>query len=71
MEYLQPFLNTETPFTLLFVALFFYVIKANKDREISQQKLIDKEMKKITTDMSILIEVWKILLEKEMEARKK
>ena len=67
MEYIQPFLNSETPFMLLFVALFFYVIKSNKDREANMAKIIDKDLKRMSEDLHVLMGVWKILLTKEVE----
>lgn len=69
-EYLKNFLATETPFMLLFVTLFFYFIKNARDREKEQNKLMEKHLVAIQSDIHILIKVWKILLEKELEARK-
>lgn len=69
-EYLKNFLATETPFMLLFVTLFFYFIKTARDREKEQNKLMEKHLVKIQNDIQILIKVWKILLEKELEERK-
>lgn len=68
-EYLKNFLATETPFMLLFVTLFFYFIKTARDREKEQNKLMEKHLVKIQNDIQILINVWKILLEKELEER--
>jgi BhlA holin family len=67
MEYIQPFLNTETPFMLLFVALFFYVIKSNKDREQKMAHIIDNDLKRMSEDLHVLMGVWKILLENEVQ----
>ena len=67
MEYIQPFLNSETPFMLLFVALFFYVIKSNKDREAKTAKIMDEDLKRLSEDLHVLMGVWKILLQKEVE----
>lgn len=66
MEYINTFLNSETPFLLLFVALFFYVIKSNKEREARLQRIIDEDLKTINSDLHVLMGVWKILLEKEV-----
>lgn len=71
MEYIGNFLKTETPFMLLFVSLFFYFIKTAKDRESENHKLVDERLNSIQQDMRVLIQVWKILLEKELEARQK
>jgi hypothetical protein len=67
MEYLQPFLNSDTPFLLLFVSLFFYVIKSNKDREQKTAQIIDNDLKRLSEDLHVLMGVWKILLQKEVE----
>lgn len=67
MEYLNPFLNSETPFMLLFTALFFYVIKGNKDREARLTQIIDEDLKRMSEDLHVLMGVWKILLENEVK----
>lgn len=67
MDYLQPFINSDTPFLLLFVALFFYVIKGNKERENRLTQLIDNDLKQLSADLHVLMGVWKILLEKEVD----
>ena len=70
VQSLAPFIGSETPFALLFIALFFYVIKTNKDREQRHHALVQDELKALSTDLKVLISVWKILLEKELEANK-
>lgn len=67
MEYLNPFLNSETPFMLLFVALFFYIIKSNRDREARLTQIIDEDLKRMSEDLHVLMGVWKILLENEVK----
>lgn len=67
MEYLQPFLNSDAPFLLLFVSLFFYVIKSNRDREAKMAKIIDEDLKRLSEDLHVLMGIWKILLEKEVQ----
>lgn len=69
-EFIRYFINSETPFMLLFVSLFFYTVKTNKDREAHTNKLIDEKLTEVHEQMTVLIKVWKILLEKELEARK-
>jgi hypothetical protein len=68
---LNLFLHTETPFMLLFVSLFFYMMKTNTDRENRLNHVIEDELKDVHEQISTLVEVWKILLEKELEAKKK
>lgn len=55
---------------LLFVSLFFYFIKTARDRETEQNKIIENRLKEVQADLRVMIKVWKILLEKELEARK-
>ena len=69
-EFIKYFINSETPFMLLFVCLFFYTVKNNKDREAHLNKIIDTKLTEVHEQMSVLIKVWKILLEKELEERK-
>jgi hypothetical protein len=69
LEFLRIFLDSETPFMLLFVSLFFYNVKAGKDREAIQNKLIEEHLSRVEEELTILIKVWKILLEKELGDR--
>lgn len=69
-EILKYFVNTETPFMLLFVCLFFYMVKANKDREKQHHFLVEQKLTVIEEELKVLIKVWQILLEKELEARR-
>lgn len=69
-EFMKLFLNSETPFMLLFVALFFYTVKNNKDRETRYHEITEAKLNKIDDELNVLIQVWKILLEKELEERK-
>lgn len=65
-DFITLFTSNETPFALLFVALFFYVIKSNKDREERLHKIIDESFKKTGEELGVLLKVWKILIEKEV-----
>ena len=67
----QYFLKTETPFMLMFALLFIYFLKTNRDREVSQDKNISKKLEKMQENQEVIIKVWQILLEKELEDRKK
>jgi hypothetical protein len=69
-EFLEFFVQTETPFLLLFVSLFFYTVKNSKDREEKLNKIIEERLNNVHNQMSVLIKVWQILLEKELEERK-
>jgi hypothetical protein len=69
IDLLKIFSSTETPFALLFIALFFYVIRTNRAREKRLTYLIDGKLTTIHNEMQILIKVWQILLEKEIKKR--
>ena len=71
ISYVGNFLHTDTPFMLLFVSLFFYIIKTSREREISDKSEMLKKLDKIDEELKVMLNVWKILLEKELEARKK
>lgn len=71
LDAFQYFLRTETPFMLLFALLFLYVLKTNRDREMSQDKQVAEKIDKIQESQEIMLQVWKILIEKELEERKK
>lgn len=69
-NYFNAFLNTQVPFMLLFVILFFYTVKTARDREITDHSDFKQKLDKIDEEIQVIIKVWKILLEKELEARK-
>jgi hypothetical protein len=68
-EYIRYFINSETPFMLLFVSLFFYTVKSNKEREARLNDIIEKRLEQSQKDMQVMIKVWKILLEKELKSK--
>lgn len=70
INYVGSFLHTDTPFMLLFVSLFFYIIKTSREREITDKNEILVKLDKIDEELQVIIKVWKILLEKELEAKK-
>lgn len=70
ISYVGNFLHTDTPFMLLFVSLFFYIIKTSRDREIADENEIIKKLDKIDEELQIIIKVWQILLKKELEDKK-
>lgn len=70
VNYVGQFLHTDTPFMLLFVSLFFYIIKTSRERELNDNALINQKLEKIDEELQVIIKVWKILLEKELEEKK-
>jgi hypothetical protein len=69
IDIMKIFSSSETPFALLFIALFFYVIKTNRARETRLTDLIDGKITAIHEEMKVLMKVWQILLEKELKKR--
>lgn len=70
IDLLKIFSTSETPFALLFIALFFYVIRRNQKSEERLQNLLDEKINGIDQEMKILLKVWQILLEKEIKNQK-
>jgi len=71
VNYVGQFLHTDTSFMLLFVSVFFYIIKTSREREITDKNEMLTKLEKIDEKLQVIIKVWKILLEKELEAKKK
>jgi hypothetical protein len=67
LDYVNHFIGTETPFMLLFVSLFWYFMKTNREREKHLNQIIEDKISKVEEEMQVLIRVWKILLEKELK----
>ncbi len=70
VDYLTLFLHTDTPFMLLFITLFLYVIKTNRDREKCDHVTMITKLEKIDQELKVMLKVWKILLQKELEDKK-
>jgi hypothetical protein len=70
LNYFQYFLKTETPFMLMFVILFLYTVQQGRQREKRLEDIIEKKLNKIDQELQVMAQVWKVLLEKELEARK-
>ena len=67
VSYLGSFLHTDTPFMLLFVSLFFYIIKTGREREITDKSEMIKKLDTIDEELKVMLKVWQILLKKELE----
>jgi hypothetical protein len=67
IDLLKIFSTTETPFALLFIALFFYVIRTKEANEKRLQNIIDGKINQMHEEMKVLLKVWQILLEKEIK----
>jgi hypothetical protein len=77
-DFLTFFMNSETPFLILFAALFWFYIRESKQREKRMEKRIDetqirieKQIEGVETDLKTMLTIWKILIDKELERREK
>jgi hypothetical protein len=77
-ELLRIFTSSETPFLLLFVILFWWYIREAKAREkrYADQKeedlqQIESKIQEVQQDLKIMLTIWKILIDKEIERRSK
>lgn len=64
------FTSTETPFMLLFVVLFIFVIRENKGREEYHRQALKEQLESLDHSIKTLLQVWKTLLDAEAERRK-
>jgi hypothetical protein len=76
-EFLSFFTTSETPFAILFVILFIWYVRENKGREDRQmqrydtlQKEVNEQIGKVQHDLTIMLTIWKMLIENELERRK-
>jgi hypothetical protein len=76
-ELIDLFLNTNTPWAILFVILFSWYVKQAKEREREYNekikdlhRLIRTDLQKVDRDVQIIVELWKTLLTEEMTRRK-
>jgi preprotein translocase subunit YajC len=75
-DFLTFFTTSETPFAILFVILFIWYVRENKEREKRQiqsyealQKVVETEIKAVQTDLKTMLTIWKILIDNELERR--
>lgn len=76
-EFLRLFVNSETPFAILFVVLFIFYVRESKAREERQiakydslQDEVEKRIGEVQTDLKVMLTIWKLLIENEIERRK-
>jgi hypothetical protein len=76
-EFIRLFSTTETPFALLFMILFIFYIRENRNREARQnrkndqlQKDIENQIGEVRNDLKIMLTIWKVFIDKEIERRK-
>lgn len=75
-DFLAFFTTSETPFAILFVILFIWYVRENKEREKRQiqsyealQKVVETEIRAVQTDLKTMLSIWKILIDNELERR--
>lgn len=76
-EFLSFFTSSETPFAILFVILFIWYLRENKEREKRQiqsyealQKTVESQIQNVQNDLKTMLTIWKILIDNELERRK-
>lgn len=65
------FTSTETPFMLLFVVLFIFVMREHKNREEYHRNDLKQQINELDNSIKTLLQVWKTLLDSEAERRNK
>lgn len=77
-QLLEIFTSTETPFMLLFVILFIWYVRENKKREEyyreqneNMRKIQRGELEQLDKDVKLMLQVWKTLLEKDIETERR
>lgn len=75
-DILSFFTNTETPFAILFVILFIWYVRENREREKRQiqsyeklQKVVENQIQAVQNDLKTMLTIWKILIDNELERR--
>jgi uncharacterized protein YydD (DUF2326 family) len=64
------FMNSQSPWAILFVVLFLWQLKTNKEREFEHHRKQEKDLQSIKKEIEILASVWKVLIDAELERRK-
>lgn len=75
-EFLSFFTSSETPFAILFVVLFIWYVRENREREKRQiqsyealQKVVETQIQAVQNDLKTMLTIWKILIDNELERR--
>jgi hypothetical protein len=78
LNLLEYFLANQGAWAILFVFLFVYEIRTNQAREKrmvedhnKQKQDTLKKLTKLQADVSLMLETWKIIIERELERRDK
>lgn len=78
LNLLEYFLANQGAWAILFVFLFVYEIRTNdarekrmRDDQNKQRNETNKKLSKIQADVSLMLETWKIIIEREIERREK
>ena len=76
-DFIKLFIDSETPFAILFVVLFIFYVRESKSREERQvakydslQNEVENQIGEVQKDLKIMLSIWKILIENEIERRK-
>ena len=72
MDYfLKVLLASDLPFLILFVGLAYIFMRQSWAREQAQRKIIYEQLQTVNSDIHKLAEIWKIIIEGELERRRK
>ena len=76
-DFLAFFNSSETPFAILFVILFIWYMRENKEREKRQMQAyealrnqVEIQIQNVQNDLKTMLTIWKILIDNELERRK-
>jgi hypothetical protein len=76
-EFLSFFTTSETPFAILFVILFIWYMRENKQREDRQlerydllRKEVNEQIEAVQNDLKTMLTIWKLIIDNELERRK-
>jgi hypothetical protein len=70
-EFLNLIIHSDLPFLILFVTLAYFFMKQSWSREKEQRKMIYEQLEKVNNDVEMLAEVWKTIIDGELERRRK
>jgi BhlA holin family len=77
-EVMQFFINTQSPWAILFVFLLGYIITTNARRETERRNELkefrqgmEKDLDYLKQNTHLMLETWKIIIQRELDRRKK
>lgn len=65
------FIANEGPWAVLFVILLVWTTRTNNKREERLNDKITEQLQEIQKDTALILETWKLIIERELERREK